>query len=169
MDDFEDGSLRSSEVVRNGEAVSINQSNGLDSATSTIETPREAVVRDHDENERAVVAHGEGPSVSSVCNGVVSSPSSNKSHGDNSLLKSPSCTKPKRDIYAIRSRKVGRVGTYSVSGVCFVCGKGGDLVNCGKKYTSTSFCTTKFHEKCIEVSSFSSFSFSSFPSRILFS
>ncbi|KAJ1352513.1 hypothetical protein KIN20_008859, partial [Parelaphostrongylus tenuis] len=34
---------------------------------------------------------------------------------------------------------------------CFICGKrGGNLISCGKKYTSLYFCTTKFHQECIE-------------------
>ncbi|KAK5966518.1 hypothetical protein GCK32_008575 [Trichostrongylus colubriformis] len=155
---------QSTEVTRSGELSSLNQTNGLDSATFSVETPRERMLGDSAENERVAAAHGEGPSVSSLCNGIVrnadmdsasviffSSPSMNKSHGDISVLKSPGAVKPKRDIYAIRSRKVGRAGSYSISGECFVCGKGGDLISCGRKYSGSTFCTTKFHKKCIEA------------------
>ncbi|XGW02998.1 hypothetical protein V3C99_014755 [Haemonchus contortus] len=145
-------SLQSTGVMRNGEAPSLTQINGLIEVPASVEIPTGPTVSDDgDEDKQTVVAHGEGPSVSSVCSEIVSSPSVDRSLGDNSLPKSPSCVKSKRDIYAIRSRKVGRVGTYSIPDECFICGKGGDLINCGKKYSSSSFCTTKFHEKCIEA------------------
>ncbi|PIO66460.1 hypothetical protein TELCIR_11828 [Teladorsagia circumcincta] len=106
--------LESPEATRNGEATLSNQSNGLDGVTCNVEIPRGRAPGDSSGSELAVVAHGEGPSVSSVCNGVVrnisvqcanmesasvvffSSPSTNKTHGDNSALKSPSSAKPKR-------------------------------------------------------------------------
>ncbi|RCN49008.1 SET domain protein [Ancylostoma caninum] len=82
-------------------------------------------------------ANGEGPSSSS----------------SNSRPASPSrlpWKRTKRDISLIRNRNAGRVGTHTLPEVCFVCGKNGDLLHCGKKYAPGALCSTKFHKECIE-------------------
>ncbi|KAK6755825.1 hypothetical protein RB195_014297 [Necator americanus] len=84
-------------------------------------------------------------------NGIGPSSSSSSSRSrSTSPLKSP-LRRPKRDIYLIRSRRAGRVGTHVLLEECFICGESGELLQCGKKYTPGAFCSTKFHKKCIEL------------------
>ncbi|EYC41264.1 hypothetical protein Y032_0575g196 [Ancylostoma ceylanicum] len=84
-------------------------------------------------------ANGEGPSSSSSSNSRPVSPSA-----------SP-WKRTKRDISLIRSRNAGRVGARTLPEVCFVCGKNGDLLQCGKKYAPGALCSTKFHKECVEL------------------
>ncbi|WKY11673.1 hypothetical protein Q1695_003332 [Nippostrongylus brasiliensis] len=153
MDTFSSSTLlQSAEVMRNAEASSFSRPEELNSISVNLESPKLRLkgggvgIRN-----LSTVAHGEGPSVSSLCNGQ-NSPHKSDCNSGTAQPKPPLPTKPKRDMYAIRNRKVGKAGTHSTSGECFVCGNSdGELLSCGKKYTSSSFCATKFHEKCIEV------------------
>ncbi|KAJ1352050.1 hypothetical protein KIN20_008237 [Parelaphostrongylus tenuis] len=102
------------------------------------------------ESAETTYAIVEGPSAS---NGIVVETSVDRtetSQCEHSPAKLSS-VKSRRGLFPIKSRKVGSMGTSSVSDECFICGKkGGNLIPCAKKYTSAYFCTTKFHQKCIE-------------------
>ncbi|VDO67092.1 unnamed protein product [Heligmosomoides polygyrus] len=128
----------------------VNHINEVDCISLKIDPPAAPVADENDENRPINLAHCEEPSVSNAFQGVPSM-TSEKPPSDSSAMKPATSTKPKRDIYAIRNRRAGKVGTHTASGECFVCGKSdGDLKQCGKKYSPSSFCSTKFHEKCIE-------------------
>ncbi|CAJ0590332.1 unnamed protein product [Cylicocyclus nassatus] len=94
----------------------------------------------------------EKPSVSSVpsvCDTANEAGSTQRSFSQSPTRSSS--RKSRREIFSIRNRLSGKVGSHTLSDGCFVCGSNlGDLLHCGKKYAPGAYCSTTFHKDCIE-------------------